>query len=245
MKTFKLFLVTFFALIVANGYSQQSNVNNVSGGTNSKGWSRISVSYIPSTLNVDGGDDLKFQGFNLGWTKGFNIANNVPLFIEAGAGIQFRRYSDSESESFNESGVSGKIKVTEKLNVLSLNIPVNLVYKFNATPDFSIEPFVGIDFRFNLMGKLKSEANYSGDYEDEVNEAIKDYLPDSDINIFDEDDMNDLGVDPAKRFQAGWHIGTNFTYKKVSLGISYGQDFNEIVEDCKLSTTTVTLGFNF
>ena len=109
MKTFKLFLVTFFALTVANGYSQQSNVNNVSGGTNSKGWSRISVSYIPSTLNVDGGDDLKFQGFNLGWTKGFNIANNVPLFIEAGAGIQFRRYSDSESESFNKSGVSGKI----------------------------------------------------------------------------------------------------------------------------------------
>lgn len=33
-----------------------------------------------------------------------------------------------------------------------------------------------------------------------------------------------------KRFQMGCHVGANFAYKQVFLGVSYGQDFNKICE---------------
>lgn len=252
MKTLKLFIATAFMAMTTGAYAQFTNAksSSLSGGSDAEGWSRISVSYIPSTLKVDvkGADDFKFQGFAIGWTKGVNIVKTMPLYVEAGAALQFRTYSESETESFNESGVEGKVTAKEKLNVLSLNIPINLIYRFNVDSDFSIEPLFGLDFRFNLLGKMKPSLNYSGDYADEVNDYIDEYYGDElkNINIFDKGDMEDyLEADPAKRFQAGWHIGVNLNYKKVTLGVNYGQDFNEIIEDCKLSTTTVSLGYNF
>lgn len=248
MKTLKLFIATAFMAMTTGAYAQFTNAksSSLSGGSDAEGWSRVSVSYIPSTLKIDekGADDYKFQGFAIGWTKGFNIVKTMPLYVESGAALQFRTYSDSETEDFYESGFEGELTSEEKINVLSLNIPINLIYKFKVDSDFSIEPLFGLDFRFNLLGKNKRSLTYSGDYADEVNDYIDEYYGDEleDINLFDDDDM---GGEPAKRFQAGWHIGVNLNYKKVTLGVNYGQDFGEIIKDCKLSTTTVSLGYNF
>ena len=119
--------------------------------------------------------------------------------------------------------------------MFSLNIPVNLVYKYNINEDFSIDPFVGIDLRYNISGKFKT--TYSGEYEDEVNESLKDEGLDS-VDLFE-------GEDGLKRFQAGWHIGVGATWKNLNLSISYGQDFNEIAEKTKFKTTMISLGYNF
>lgn len=228
MKSFKLFIATvFMAMGTSGAYAQFTNAKS-SPVSDNEGWSRVSVSYLPSKLHVDGGDDLKFQGFAVGWTKGFNVAQSLPLFVETGAALQFRTDSEDYEDNYYN------YTLTERLNMLSLNIPLNLIYKFNVNQDFSIEPMFGLDFRINLTGKYKITAD------DGTNSKSEDF------NIFNEDDMDDyLGADPAKRFQAGWHIGCNFTYKKISLGVNYGKDFNEILEDCKISTTTVSLGYNF
>ena len=161
------------------------------------------------------------------YLKGFSVTNRLPLYVETGAALQYR--SHKEEGNYGGPGYD----YSDKHKMFSLNIPVNLLYRFNVTDDFSVSPYFGLDFRINLTGKYSWETGM-GQYNEPQGE---------DLNLFDEDEMGKDGV--WKRFQAGWHIGTNFTYKKVSLGISYGQDFNEIVEDCKLSTTTVTLGFNF
>ena len=234
MKALKLFIATAFMAMTTGAFAQFTNSKSSSLSSNSdnEGWSRFSVSYIPSTMKFDvkGADDYKFQGFAVGWTKGFNVVQSMPVFVETGAALQFRTYSESEDydDGYTEYSINSKI------NVLSLNIPVNLIYKYTIDQDLSIEPMFGLDFRINMTGKYKITVDDGTDSESE------------DFNIFDKDDMDDyLGADPAKRFQAGWHIGANINYKKLTLGVTYGQDFNEIMEDCKIATTTVSLGYNF
>ena len=212
-------------------YAQFANSESTSSKNNDYGnYSKISVSYLPSKLKVDGGDSFKFQGFSLGWVEGINVAKEIPLFVEAGAALQFRTYSDELLDDYDYGYNS--YSISEKINVLSLNIPVNLLYKLYVTKDFSIEPMFGIDFRINLTRKYKLTADDGTNSESES------------VNIFS-DDMEDVLGEAGGRFQAGWHIGANLSYKKVTLGVNYGQDFNEIFEECKVATTTVSLGYSF
>lgn len=106
-------------------------------------------------------------------------------------------------------------------SILSLNIPVSLTYRINVTDDFAVSPNFGFDFRINVMGKWKYDDGY-----DEY-----------DIDLFSDADWN--------RFQAGWHIGVGLDYRALHFGVQYGTDFNEIAEELKIATTSVTLGFNF
>ena len=153
---------------------------------------------------------------------------NLPLYMEAGAAIQYRSYKDKESDSYYD--------FSDKYNLLSLNIPVNLLYRFNITDDFSISPYFGLDFRINLLGKEKLEYTANGETESE------------DFNLFDKGDMEELyESDKAvwKRFQAGWHIGVGFDYRIIHIAVEYGTDFNEIAEKSKFATPAITLGLNF
>lgn len=232
MKKFKLFMLLALMGLATSASAQFVNSGSSSSSTSTKssfdvtsvktdGWNRIYVSYTPSKMKVDD-DDIKFKGFTVGWLKGFGLTQSLPLYMEAGAGIQYRSYKD---EDFYEGD-----GYTNKLTMLSLNIPVNLLYRFNVTDDFSISPYFGLDFRVNLLGKNKYEVTMYGDTDSE------------DWNLFDDDDM---GGEPWGRFQAGWHIGVGLDYRALHFGVEYGTDFNEITDETKFATTSVTLGLNF
>ena len=112
-----------------------------------------------------------------------------------------------------------------KTNWLTATVPVNLVYKYEITDGIKLAPFAGFYLRGNLVG------NTSSDYFDE------------DISFFD--DYEDGGFE-ASRFSFGWNIGVGVDINKFYLGISYGSDFNEFVEDAdKIGTFSATVGFNF
>lgn len=236
MKKFKLFVLAAFLGLATNASAQfvNSGSSNSSASSTSSsfdftsvktnGWSRIYVSYLPSKmkLDYDDADDFKFKGFQVGWLKGFGLTQRLPLYMEAGAAIQYRSYKDEESDSYYD--------FSQKCNLLSLNIPVNLLYRFNITDDFSISPYFGLDFRINLLGKNKYEETYDGDTDS------------WDGNLFDDDDMDN---EAWKRFQAGWHIGVGFDYRIIHIAVEYGTDFNEIAEKSKFATPAITLGLNF
>lgn len=236
MKKFKLFVLAAFLGLATSASAQfvNSGSSNSSASSTSSsfdftsvktnGWSRIYVSYLPSKmkLDYDDADDMKFKGFQVGWLKGFGLTQRLPLYMEAGAAIQYRSYKDEESDSYYD--------FSQKCNLLSLNIPVNLLYRFNIKDDFSISPYFGLDFRINLLGKNKYEETYDGDTDS------------WDVNLFDDDDMDN---EAWKRFQAGWHIGVGFDYRIIHIAIEYGTDFNEIAEKSKFATTAITLGLNF
>ena len=236
MKKFKLFVLAAFLGLATSASAQfvNSGSSNSSASSTSSsfdftsvktnGWSRIYVSYLPSKmkLDYDDADDMKFKGFQVGWLKGFGLTQRLPLYMEAGAAIQYRSYKDEESDSYYD--------FSQKCNLLSLNIPVNLLYRFNIKDDFSISPYFGLDFRINLLGKNKYEETYDGDTDS------------WDVNLFDDDDMDN---EAWKRFQAGWHIGVGFDYRIIHIAVEYGTDFNEIAEKTKFATTAITLGLNF
>lgn len=241
MKNLRKYLLLAFVGLATTASAQFVNSGSSSSSSSSRftsvttdGWNRLYVSYNPSklTMDIDGADDLDMKGFTVGYLRGFSVTQKVPLYIEAGAAFQYRNYSDDYSDyDYEES---------RKVNVMSLNIPVRLLYRFNVTDDFSIEPFFGFDFRFNVSGKLKYEYSYGGETESE------------DFNLFDKDEVNEVidygdEIDAFKRFQAGWHVGVNLSYKPVYFGVHYGKDFNEIHDDLKMkvATTYITLGFNF
>lgn len=195
------------------------------------GWSRIYFSCNPSNIAWDDGwdtDDELFNGVTLGWLKGFNLTKKAPLYMEAGVGIQYRTDKDEDEVYYD----IYEFAYAYRFSLLSLNIPANLLYRFNVNDDLSISPYFGLDFRFNVWGRARVEL------------LIENELISEKLNLFDVDDMVD---DDAvwNRFQAGWHIGVGMDYRMLHLGIDYGTDFNEIFKYAKMATTSIVLGVNF
>ena len=237
------------AAMLAACTSASAQFTNAKGGgavsaSESKGWNTVWVQYNPGTWKTDvkGMDDLSFSSFSLGYSHAFGVANTLPLYVEAGVGLQY--YWNSEDygdEDYTE---------TVKTHVLSVKVPVDLTYKFQiANSSVSILPYVGLNLRYNLSGKMKSEysedddedyyapkrASYSYDDEDEESDEL---------DLFDKKDM---GKDEVwKRFQIGWHVGVKAQFgKNFMAGVGYGSDFSEITKKVKSGEWTIQLGYTF
>lgn len=101
---------------------------------------------------------------------------------------------------------------------LGVTVPIDVTYKFDiAESGVKIAPFAGIYLRGNILGK-------------------------SEIEGYDEYDWYDVG---GKRFNVGWQLGVGFEYKALYLGVSYGGDINELMEEVKSNTFAATLGVTF
>ena len=227
MKALRSLLVlAFIGLATATASAQFANSSSSSASAgssiwttvNTDGYNRIYVGYTGVKPFFDGESGDNYPGFSLGYLRGIGLTQNVPLYLEVGGAIQFNRYSDTYDDGYDTMDYSETL--------LGLNIPVSLVYRINVSDNFAISPNFGFNFRLNLLGKGKVEAE--GESED--------------WNLFDDDDMGD---DAYNRFQVGWHIGVGFDYKALHFGVDWGTDFNEIAEETKLRTTYVTLGWNF
>ena len=107
--------------------------------------------------------------------------------------------------------------------MLSAKVPVQLLYKWDVPySKFSLLPYFGLNFRFNILAKQKKE-----DIMMKANGEIVDQKK-ATIDCFDSGDMGKSDY-TWNRFQAGWELGVKATYdSKYMIGFSYGTDFNEI-----------------
>lgn len=251
--------------VTSSGNNSGNDMSQQGGGSSfdftsvkTSGWNRVYVSYNPSKINFSDddyefidGEDIKFKGFTVGYLRGFSLTKKVPLYMEIGLGFQYRnyKYSDDEiypilsEEAYEDEDLNRNYTdddVTLKYTMMSLNIPINLLYRFNINNDFSISPYFGFDLRFNIKATQKSEWTAYTDYDYEDTEE-QEWSND----CFDKKDMGDDDDYVWNRFQAGWHIGVGLDYKALHIGVEYGKDFNELCKKAKLSTTSITLGVNF
>lgn len=205
MKNFKVFLTAVLLILSTSTFAQSM----------SNTWSAY-VQWNPSSFSGDHGLSLDFDGLSAGVNKAFPLSSKVPLYLEAGVGLQYSFYSDTAYEE------------DVKVNMLSAKIPVSLGYEFQIpNSSISISPYAGIDVRGNIYGRIKYE---------EFGESES-------YDLFSDDDMDG---DAWNRVQLGWHVGVNAKFfKKLLVGVSYGTDFNEISEGVKIHTTSVTLGVCF
>lgn len=235
MKRIKFFAVAACLAISSGAYAQFTNNSSSSSSTsvNPDGWSTVWVEYNPIKVKFDvsGVDDESLTGFSAGYSKAFSISQGYPIFLEAGVGLQYANYSDSEKVYISGFGT---VTVDQDITIWSAKVPVNLLYKYDLpNSNISIAPFVGATLRYNLSGTLKYEAaGYSEKYD-----------------LFDDDDMDDanfLDGESWKRFQIGWQIGVKARVgQHFMAGISYGNDFSEIAYKSTIQTTSITLGYTF
>ncbi len=235
MKTFKFYLVAGLMTLSTSAFAQFANTGNNGGGNSTvdtENYSRIEVSYNPVSVSYDyeGAEDLDMTGFSFGYVKGFSVSKSLPLFVEAGLNLNYAFKSEDKTED--------EITMKNKTTALAAGIPVSLAYKYTLNnSEISIVPYLGVDFKFNIIGKNKVE--YDGP------EEYKDYLPDNaEIDYFDKKDVEDKDS-RWKRFQMGWHIGAGVNYKALYVGLKYGSDFTELCKKTKTSNWAITVGYNF
>lgn len=191
----------------------------------------IGVSYNNTSFSNNWGDkedNFSTNGFGVDYIHGFKLSNQYPMFIETGLNLNYNFgtvYEDYDSYGDGES---------TKMHNFNFQVPVNYVYRFDITDEFSIAPYFGLNFKLNLVSNWKySEIDDEEKYEETY-------------NLFSKDDM---GEDTWNRFQMGWHIGSRFQYSRFSLSMQYGTDFIKAYSQGKDKINTgnfkITLGFSF
>lgn len=231
MKKFKYLLTAVLLACSSMSFAQFMNSKGSSSSSTSDvaAWHGLRFSYDRTFMSYDDYDidNTNMNGFSVDYVHAFKVAKSFPIFIETGAGINFGRWSDSESDEM----LGYEYEVKNTLTTLGLTIPVNVVYGISINDKMAIKPYTGLYLRVNLMGKAKYEATMDGETESET------------INLFDKDDMSEDGK--WNRVQVGWQIGTTLDINKFNVGIAYGLDFNEIAEKVKASKFQIRLGYNF
>lgn len=173
-------------------------------------YNRWAISY--NNLGLSAGDDdlifdknsMGLNGFGFEYVHGFTIVKDKPMYIEVGGKLQF---SQGTKKSYDYSYYYGDYEVKAGFRYLSLSIPLNYVYRFKITDDFSVLPYTGFNFKINLMGD-------AGESYSEYDDDIEWY------SMFDDDEF-----DPTwKRFQMGWNIGAGIQYRKLYFGLGYTVD---------------------
>ena len=252
MKKFYFFLVIAMMAVATSASAQfvQSGANNQSKNNNQSGnffsqmstdnYSRIYVGYNPTKIKwEDYQSEIEKElplkhGISLGYIYGANIVDSLPLYLEFGGNFQYS-FGKEESEDDYAS-------YKYKLNMYSLNVPVNLAFRFGFNDNkVEITPYLGLNFRVNLAGNMKIEYEVE-DYYYSDSDSI-------DVKLFD-DSEEEMGVNAFKRFQVGFNVGVNFAFSGFNIGVGYTTDFNKICSaldeyDGKLGVTTISVGFAF
>lgn len=249
MKKFYFLLVLALVAIATNASAQfvqsssqpasNNNANNFFKNMSTSDYNRFYIGYNPTKINFS--DDMEDRdadelytmkhGISFGYLHASNLTNSLPLYIEYGANFQYSFGQETDKEYWN-----GEYKYTTRMNMYSLNVPVNLALRLSFNNDkVSLTPYVGLNFRLHLAGNIKKTSEHDGDKDSE------------NYDLFDDDDLSD---EEFKRFQAGFNFGVGLTYKSLYIGVGHVVDFNKIIDAdsdnfAKLGVTTISLGILF
>ena len=217
----KLFILAVVAFVGMTASAQLISSNTITRQeTNSNNYSRYAVGYNSVSFSDD--IDESLTGFSLEWNKGISVSTTLPLFVETGIGASYSWTSKDDVD----------------YRFATIQVPLNLVYKYEVTDGVKIAPYAGLYFRGNLFAESEADGDTN--------------------NWFD--DMEDGGWE-AKRFSYGFQIGVGVEFNKLYLGINYGTDLNKFIDidetvydgyygydykvSSKTSTFTAKVGFNF
>lgn len=216
-------------------------------------YNRVSISYdrqhfgYSSDYFGDKDESINLNGFGLNYTHGFGVAEN--MFVETGLNFNMGFGKDDIGDKLTEDGFY--FQDQRKMNNINLRIPINFVYRFNVADKFSISPYAGINFKFNLVSKVK----YTFDTNIPEDILLEEGIEEGEwINLFSDSKENMEDKDYTwNRFQMGWQAGVNFEYSKYVLGVQYGTDFipaySHKFDDGKMkvnsSALSISVGYTF
>ena len=191
---------------------------------------RITLSYEAMNLNWQFNDGPgAVKGISAGYARVSQIGTKTGLAIEYGGKISWLH--SVEKEGYED-------EITHRSTFMNISLPVNLTRPFTiGNSDFSVSPFVGPNFKFNLMGKEKRTWD-----------SI-DCKKNTRTNFLSREERF-----PAKIFQFGINIGAGFRFKDFYAGYTFQPDLTkyrkgegelEYNYECKTHTSIVSVGFYF
>ncbi len=235
MRKLRLFAMAAFAafcmsataqVTYGNDYQYQPEKKSSYAGDN-EAFSTLYVQFNPSTIKTKShgsSDSESCTAFSLGYSYALPLGD-IPLYLEFGGAVQWFFKSTDYTDYDPYSGAT--INEKQKFNMIALKIPVNVMYSFNVSESFSIQPYAGIYARVNILAKTK--------------------VGDESADMFSKDDMGDIAW---KRFQVGWNAGCKFRIaQKLTIGAGYYMDLIKIMSYNEHKTHfqgfDITLGLNF
>mgnify|MGYP002868684824 CR=1 FL=1 len=227
MKVKNLLAVAALCLFSGSAAAQVTNYNG------------IYFQYNPSWLsyNVSGVKSDYLNGLTLGYTHSFGIAGDSPLFLEVGGNLQYAFKSKTESASHTVAGVKASADVTERFNMLSLNVPINFGYSIRLGDGLALNPYVGLRMRLNLLATETAKATVTIGNQTETEKET--------ANMFSKDDMG--GSDNTwNRFQIAWRAGAKMIISEAFfVEAGYEMDFNRIADHTRFSSVNLGIGYVF
>lgn len=230
------------AIVAVPAFSQFTTGGSSSSTFNSdpiSDYNQLGIYYNNSNFNYtydgDSEDDYvpTMNGFAVKYLHGFSVSKKLPMFVETGLNfnMNFGTLSDEDDDEYDY-----------RYQYAALAVPVNFAYKFSINDNIAIKPFIGLNFKFNLLARERLNVTDSD---------WREYLEDKDLlkeyeewySFYSKDDMGDKDY-TWNRFQMGWHIGVDFSFNKFIVGINYGTDFIPAwkYKKNKVSTQTLNVG---
>ena len=209
--------------ISASAQFMQSNGGSKAKASVEDVFNTVDLTYSPVTMKAsyDGEsatDD--FNGLSLNWAQARLLTDQLPVYLQYGAGVQFTWKTDS-SEQYD-------VNVKNTTTFLTVKVPVNVLYNF-AIPNtaLSVMPYVGLNAQVHVLGQSKTTQEYDGEKET------------SKFSYFSKDDMED----PYNRFVLGWQIGAMVSFDKYFVGIGYTGPVTNLYKngDYKINTSQVNI----
>lgn len=251
MKNLKVIMLAGALAAASSASAQFANPGYSASSENISGYNRMAISYNNTHFGLNkqaGGSDNNFNlnGVGLNYIHGFSISGTLPMFIETGLNLNFGFGSES-SEKYEVS--DEWVQAKENRQFIDLQVPVNFAYRFNITDGVYVSPYIGLNFKVNLIGRFKDKVETSLSYSELKDYGINPNSLEGDwLSVFSKDDM---GSNDAtwNRFQMGWHIGAGLQYERFYIGLQYGTDFIPAFKYKKAKINTgnlkISLGYCF
>lgn len=203
--------------------------------SNAEDYNRISLTYSNTRYSFNkyftGGSDNNFttNGGGVAYTHGFNLSKRYPIFLETGINADFNFGSLTLKQSYEEVEYWLRVNANQKQQFIYLQVPLNFVFQYHATNNFTISPYAGFNMKLNVIGRFRTgydiSTNLPLDILSEYGIYGQDLKQEGEWqNIYDRNDMGS-NDNTYNRFQVGWQVGVGFGYKHAYLGIQYGTDF--------------------
>lgn len=178
-----------------------------------KNYSYVYGGFNRKTILEKGIKTDSINGVRIGYLYGINLTKRIPLFMELGVEVNY--FHAKESYKYED------VKYKVKRNDLTTTIPINISYKYSHSLGFCIQPYIGIDFNYNILSKSK----FIEEYED--TKTIQKY------------DIRD------RKFQFGGQVGVRIGYKNIYVGAEYRRLTPYIKHGNGVNVWNVTAGYMF
>lgn len=221
-----MFSVTASAQFVNSSKSSSSASRAVEDVFNTAEFTYSPMNMVTSYKGGSKSEDM--NALSLTWLQARRLpVNNLPLYVQYGAGLQWAFEIESETD--------GDTKRKSSMNFLTVKVPVNVLYDFQipSTP-VNIMPYLGLNLQCHVIGSQKWSSTYDGETQSES------------FSYFSKDDMGDNAFN---RIVLGWQIGAKVAYDKYFFGIAYEGPVTNLYKngDAKINFNyvNISLGIRF